>query len=141
VRKKIPSSLIASVVSTNKKSVFDPKTLSSRFMIFRRLKQLNSICVLYQMTLFSHSLLLVAAFISLLTSSRERISCDICLIFYRSQALSFSFLLLPKQRTSHSVFFLGDFYEFSRKNDESTQGLRIVSNWIPFDFLAYIQES
>jgi len=66
---------------------------------------------------FSHLLLLVAAFVSLFTSSRKRMSCDICLIFYRPQALSFSFLSPPKQRTSQSVFFLDDFYEFSRENE------------------------
>jgi len=40
------------------------------------------------------------------------------------------------------IFFLGDFYEFSRETNESiTKGLRIVTKWITFDSLAYIRES
>jgi len=108
-------------IATNKSPVFDPKTLlSSYFMIFRRLQQLNSICVLDQVTLLITCYYWLRSYLCLLLLEREypviwENICDICLIFYRPQTLSF--LSLPKQRTSQSIFFLGDFYEFSRKNE------------------------
>jgi len=54
-RKKILSSLIASTVSDSDKQKlsFDSKALSSRFMIFRRLQQFISVCVLNQVTFLS----------------------------------------------------------------------------------------
>jgi len=66
-------------IATNKSSVFGLKALSFHFMIFRRLQQLDMHSI--SSDTLSHLLLLVAAFISLFTFFRERISCDICFDF------------------------------------------------------------
>jgi len=133
-------------IATNKSPLFEPKALSFHFVIFRRLQQLNSIDVLDQVTLLVTCYYwLQRLYLCLLLLKREYPV--MCLIFYGSQALSFSFLSLPKQRTFQLVFFFGNFYEFSRKNVNESKGsslkrsLRIVSKWIPFDSLAYIWES
>jgi len=86
-------------IATNKSPVLDPKALSI-FTIFRRLQQTLLDMLSSSSDTCSHLLLLVAVFVTLF---RERLSYDICFIFYRPQALSFRFSL-PKQRNLNLYF-------------------------------------
>jgi len=75
-------------ITTNKSPVFDPKALSSSFTIFRRLQQ-TLLDMLSRSTLLVTCYWLHRSYLCLLF--KERISYDICFIFYRSRALSFRF--------------------------------------------------
>jgi len=110
-------------------------------MIFRRLQHLISMHSISSDTL-SHLLLLITAFISLFTFSRERISWH---LFWFSRHRFWALVFITSQTTHLSIYiFLRRLLwvlEKKRMNPSLEKGLKIVDKWIPFDSLVYVQES
>jgi len=123
-------------IATNKAQFFILKRYFSVLRSLDACNRLNSICVLDQMTLFVtcyYWLQRPYFCLFLLERESERVSCDICFIFYRPQALSFRFYRFQSNALLNLYFFRWLLWVF--KKERMCPSLKkdlTISRWIPF---------